>query len=193
MSPGFRVSLVSASVVLASLAGGCASPRPSIDKPAPTENRPIGMEEVQAAQRDWCKALLAIAAESKRGGDARVVAENVLSTAYNYEQGPVLFKPTLTHGEQTFRMDKRGALAYFVGGDETYPNDTGFARKPWVECRAEVAGIHAATGATVAMGNVHLTDADGAQVKVDKTFGYVRGKAGELRIVLHHSSLPYKP
>ena len=27
--------------------------------------------------------------------------------------------------------------------------------------------------------------------KVDKTWGYVRGPEGNLRIVLHHSSLPY--
>jgi hypothetical protein len=26
---------------------------------------------------------------------------------------------------------------------------------------------------------------------VDKTWGYVRGPDGKLRIVLHHSSLPY--
>ncbi len=32
---------------------------------------------------------------------------------------------TLTHGDQTFRLDKRGALAYFVGGDEMYPSDKG--------------------------------------------------------------------
>jgi hypothetical protein len=34
---------------------------------------------------------------------------------------------------------------------------------------------------------------DGNEVMVDKTFGYVRDAAGDLRIVLHHSSLPFTP
>jgi hypothetical protein len=35
----------------------------------------------------------------------------------------VAFKPTLTQQPQTFRGTKAGALAYFVGGNATYPND----------------------------------------------------------------------
>ena len=35
--------------------------------------------------------------------------------------------------------------------------------------------------------------AKGNLTKVDKTWGYVRGGDGKLRIVLHHSSLPYSP
>ena len=45
----------------------------------------------------------------------------------------------------------------------------------------------------VAMGNVSFTDVKGNQVTVDKTFGYRRGTDGRLRIILHHSSLPYAP
>jgi hypothetical protein len=41
------------------------------------------------------------------------------------------------------------------------------------------------------MGNVHITDASGAVTTVDKTFGYQLDEAGDLRIVLHHSSLPF--
>jgi hypothetical protein len=44
-----------------------------------------------------------------------------------YDNGTVLFKPTLTFGDQTFRLDKEGAAAYFIGGNPKYPNDTGFA------------------------------------------------------------------
>lgn len=175
------------------LVGACAAtPRPvePVAAPAPA---PISRAEVETAQRAWCDGLIAIAAESERGGDARAVAERVLSTAYDYDRGPVLFKPTLAHGDQTFRLTKRGALAYFVGGDADFPDDTGFARKPWTGCRADVAGVYTTRDATIAMGNVHLTRADGTEVTVDKTFGYVRGGDGALRIVLHHSSLPYRP
>ncbi|MCX5744837.1 MAG: hypothetical protein NT062_20305 [Proteobacteria bacterium] len=45
----------------------------------------------------------------------------------------------------------------------------------------------------IAMGNVYFRDAKGTEVKVDKTFGYRRDASGALKIVLHHSSLPYTP
>jgi hypothetical protein len=47
----------------------------------------------------------------------------VLSSAYNYDSGKVFFKPTLAFGDQTFRNDKKGVLAYFIGGDPDYPKD----------------------------------------------------------------------
>ncbi len=188
-----RVSMSTALILGLSLAAGCASSSPPVAAPTKVAAAPIDRAEVEAAQRAWCDGLIAISTESQRGGDARAVATRVLATAYAYDRGPVLFKPTMTHGAQTFRMDQRGALAYFVGGDAQYPDDHGFARKPWTACRAEVAGVHAAAGTTLAMGNVYLTRADGTQVKVDKTFGYVRGPDARPRIVLHHSSLPYTP
>jgi hypothetical protein len=42
------------------------------------------------------------------------------------------------------------------------------------------------------MGWVMLTDKNGNVTKVDKSFGYKKGADGKLRIVLHHSSLPYE-
>ncbi len=161
---------------------------------APIEKPQVDKAQIDAAQRAWCEALVAIGAESTRpDGDPVGMANTVLSTAYNYDAGVVLFKPTLTSAPQTFRLDKAGALAYFVGGDPVYPNDAGFARKAFSACEAKVVGVVAHGDMAVAMGNVYLTDSAGKQVIVDKTFGYLRGDDGALRIVLHHSSLPYSP
>jgi len=44
----------------------------------------------------------------------------------------------------------------------------------------------------LAMGNYFFTDSSGTAVKVEYTFGYIRGNNGNLKINLHHSSLPYK-
>lgn len=160
---------------------------------AAVNTAPITREEVVAAQTAWCSALVGIGAEHAAGKDAAAMARQVLSTAYGYDEGIVLFKPTLTHGAQTFRMDKQGALAYFVGGDPTYPDDSGFALKGWTSCTADLKGVVAEGRMAVAMGNVHLVGKDGSKVMVDKTFGYRRNAKGELVIVLHHSSLPYSP
>lgn len=182
-----------AATMFAVSAAACAS---SAAKPAtaPTPApRVITSTDIEGAQRAWCNALVEIGKVGATGGDASAVADKVLSTAYDYDQGTVLFKPTLTHGAQTFRLDKQGALAYFVGGDPEYSNDKGFALRQWTTCEPKIVGVVARGDMAVAMGNVYLTDAKGQKVMVDKTFGYVRGADGSLRIVLHHSSLPFDP
>lgn len=155
---------------------------------------PITVAEVEAAQRAWGDALVAIATEYDRNGQAaaKALAERVIDTAYGYDLGPVLFKPTLAAPPTTFRTDREGALAYFVGGNPRYPGDTGFALKGWRSYEIENAGILIAGNSATSMGNVTVIDARGNRTTVDKTWGYVRGPDGKLRIVLHHSSLPYK-
>jgi hypothetical protein len=41
------------------------------------------------------------------------------------------------------------------------------------------------------MGNVDLTDPSGKATTVDKTWTFIREPDGSIRIVLHHSSLPF--
>jgi hypothetical protein len=154
---------------------------------------PITQDEVEAAQKAWCGALVAIATEydTKGHSAAKTLAGQVLDGAYGYAMGPVLFKPTLTVAPQTFRTTRDGALAYFVGGDKAYASDTGFALKGWRKCEPENAGIIITGNSAISMGNVSMWDSKGNMTKVDKTWGYTRGADGNLKIVLHHSSLPY--
>jgi hypothetical protein len=180
----FLVPLVSAAA--------CASPKPSpVASSSPTSE--IARQDVEAAQRGWCASLIEIGRVGAASGDYKATANAVLTKAYDYDAGTVLFKPTLTFGAQTFRMTKQGALAYFVGGDSSFPDDKGFALRPWVECEPTIAGVFAHGDVAIAMGNVRLKDAKGDVVTVDKTFGYLRRADGALRIVLHHSSLPFAP
>lgn len=156
---------------------------------------PITEAEVVAAQNAWGDALVAIATtyDTKGHAAAKKLAEEVIDSAYGYDLGPVLFKPTLAAAPQTFRTSKDGALAYFVGQDSDYPGDTGFALKHWRQYKVDNAKILLMGNTAISMGNVTITDSKGNVTKVDKTWGYVRGPDGKLRIVLHHSSLPYKP
>merc|ERR1712088_918066 len=93
----------------------------------------ISEEEVLAAQRAWGDALVSISTtyDSQGLAAAKALAEEVIDSAYGYNYGPVLFKPTLTTGSQVFRTTRAGALAYFVGGNPEFPNDSGFALKGW--------------------------------------------------------------
>lgn len=158
----------------------------------------ITYDEVNAAQQAWCDALVKIGQTKEEGGDYRAVAEQVLSEAYNYDYGKVFFKPTLAFGDQTFRNDKKGALSYFVGGDPDFPSDKGFALQPWVKARYDNAGdnnqgIQIYGSVAITMGNVWVTDKEGNETMVEKTWVFRKGKDGKLRIIVHKSSLPFNP
>lgn len=156
-------------------------------------NQAITEAEVLGAQKAWCQALVDINSAYEKGGQAaaKALAEKVIDAAYGYQMGAVLFKPTLTVAPQTFRTTRAGALAYFVGGDSNFPKDTGFALKGWKQCEAKNAAVFIAGDSASTMGNVVMTDKNGKVTTVDKTWKYVKDDAGKLRIVLHHSSLPY--
>lgn len=155
------------------------------------------INEIQAieAQEAWCSALININATYEKDGQAaaKALAEKVIDGAYAYQMGAVLFKPTLTVNPQTFRTTRTGALSYFVGGDPSFPQDTGFALKGWKKCEPENAAIFIDGNSAITMGKVHFTDTAGKVTTVDKTWGFVKDDAGTLRINLHHSSLEYQP
>jgi hypothetical protein len=160
---------------------------------AATYNANITEAETLAAQKAWGDALVQISNDYATGGmsKARATASAVLDAAYGYNMGPVLFKPTLTVAPQTFRTTRDGALAYFVGGDKNFPNDKGFALKGWTKVEIQNAAVHINGDVAKTMGNVILTDKAGKKTTVDKTWAFKKDDAGKVRIVLHHSSLPF--
>ncbi|MDO9146271.1 MAG: hypothetical protein Q7U52_01110 [Hydrogenophaga sp.] len=179
-----NLPLLAAALTLASLSTAAS---------ATVVNRSITEAEVLAAQAGWCKALVDISQTGEKSGQAaaKALAEKVIDGAYGYQMGAVLFKPTLTVVPQTFRTTRAGALAYFVGGDSNFPKDTGFALKGWTQCQAKNAAVFITGDSATSMGNVMITNKSGAVTTVDKTWKYVKDDAGNLRIVVHHSSLPY--
>lgn len=156
---------------------------------------PIAESELTAARIAWGDGLVAIAQAYKAEGidGARAVASRVLDEIYGYNLGTVLFKPTMASGGQTFRLTKRGALSYFVGHDPEYPLDNGFGLRGWRDVQSGTAASFVDGDVAMWMGWMKMTDKDGQVTRVDKSFGYRKDADGVLRIVLHHSSLPYLP
>lgn len=153
----------------------------------------INEEQILAAQKAWGEGIVKIGKVFQDGGDYRAAAEEHINVFYNYQEGSVLFKPTLAAARQ-FRTDFEGALSYFVGGNSSYPEDGGFAIKPWTDVRWEPVGTKIIGNMGVAMGNYFLTPADGSEVvKVEYSFAYTSNADGQLKIILHDSHLPYNP
>jgi hypothetical protein len=142
----------------------------------------------------WSEGIIAISATYEEKGIERatVIASEMLDKLYGFEFGPILFKPTLSGGEQTFRTTKQGALSYFVGHNPDYPSDIGFGIKFWREVKSQTSAIMIDQTVAMWMGWVMFTDKKGNTVKVDKSFAFKRAETGDLKIVMHHSSLPYE-
>jgi hypothetical protein len=167
------------------------------ERPQAMAAAPITEQQVNAAQQAWCDGLVSIAQTHARGGDAKAEAARMIDALYDYADGKVFFKPTLAFGPRTFRPTREGALAYFVGGDPAFPEDTGFALKGWTKARydnnAAENGIQIHGDIAITMGNVYVTGPDGKEVMVDKTFVFRRCKDGNLRLCVHKSALPFSP
>ncbi|MEM1028702.1 MAG: phosphoribosyl-AMP cyclohydrolase [Myxococcota bacterium] len=154
---------------------------------------PITQAEVVDAQLEWGAGIVRIGKVHQEGGDYVQAAKDHIQQLYGYDLSMVLFKPTLA-SEHQFRETFDAALSYFVGGNETYPEDKGFALAPYTKVRWENSGILTYTGTmAIAMGNYYFTTLEGNEVKVEYTFGYVKDKEQKLRIVAHKSALPYAP
>lgn len=173
-----------------------AAAMPSLAAEAPARGG-ITEAEVNASQQAWCDGLVKIGRVHKEGGDYKALAGQLIDELYDYEEGKVFFKPTLASGSKTFRPTREGALAYFVGGDKRFPEDSGFALKHWVKVRydnnAAENGIQIHGDIAITMGNVYLTSEAGDEVMVDKTFVFRRCKDGRLRLCVHKSALPFDP
>lgn len=161
-------------------------------QPTDAQLQCITEQEVIAAQKAWGDGIVRIGQVFSQGGDYRQAAADHISEFYAYDQSLVLFKPTLASVEQ-FRPSFDGALSYFVGGNESYPEDKGFAITPWTKVRWQNAGItNNICHMAVAMGNYYFTPAAGGdEVKVEYTIGYIRDGEGDLRMTVHKSTIPY--
>ncbi len=149
----------------------------------------ITKQEVLDAQKAWADGIVAISKVYLDKGDYKARATQHINELYAYEQGKVLFKPTLASDAQ-FRENFDQALSYFVGG--SIKEDKGFAIKPWSKVRFGEQEIITDSDSAVAMGNYFFTPhGDTSETKVEYTFGYMKDADGKLRINVHHSSLPF--
>merc|ERR1719321_1389088 len=148
-------------------------------------------ESIEAAQKAWGDGIVTISKTHTDGGDFVQAATDHINNLYNYADSTVLFKPTLAAEEQ-FRPTFDKALSYFVASNNACPEDKGFAIKGWTAVRFD-GDIITIGSVGMAMGNYFFTTPEGDEAKVEYSFGYMLDADDNVRIFLHHSSLPYAP
>ena len=150
----------------------------------------ISLKEVENIQKDWAANLVKLGSLKGNFEACENEASQMIKRLYGYDTGIVLFKPTKAK-ESQFWLSFEGAKSYFIGGDENFLEDSGFALQPWTNVRFENASVVLNENTAIAMGNYFFTEPSGNIVKVEYSFGYFLDSNGNLKINLHHSSLPY--
>ena len=148
------------------------------------------IQEIEKAQEKWGKGIVKIGELKDTLKECRMFTIDFINKMYDYENGIVQFKPTKASDFQ-FRGDLKAALSYFIGSDSDFNEDKGFALNPWVKVDFENNSINIINDIAIAMGNYFFTDNDGGKTKVEYSFVYKKNDIGDLKIILHHSSLPY--
>jgi hypothetical protein len=150
-------------------------------------------EEVRKTLDDWAVGVLSINQAKLNGEDYAAIAESFLEDAYNFDDGLVLFKPTLS-STVPFRTTLEGALSYFIGENPAFPEDTGFALKPWTSIAFDFVGMIFDENRAILQTQAHFTASDSSVTTAYFSMSLTRSsKKSNLKIDLHHSSLPYSP
>ena len=146
---------------------------------------------VHITQKKWANVVLNIGkAYIKKASLDNLISE-LLHNIYAFNYCDVLFKPTLAKYHQ-FRSTKEEFTSYFLGQNKVCEEDNGFAIKNWKSIEFENYKIVQLNDYLLSMGNYYFIDNNDQSLKVEYTFGFIKVGNNELRINLHHSSLPYK-
>ena len=130
----------------------------------------ITKEDVLQAQNDWSNSFLEIVSLHQNNINISKATSDFIDRLYYYEIGEVLFKPTLA-SENQFRKTKEGALSYFIGNNNNFSEDSGFALKSWSYIKWENSSVKIFDDIALAMGNYFFTNNEGV-LKVEFSFVY---------------------
>ena len=150
----------------------------------------ITIEDILDFQKEWGNSIIKISDSYKKNSDYLNDTNNLIDSLYAYAYEDVLFKPTLASDNQ-FRLSRTGALSYFIGGNDQFKEDEGFAIKGWTKIRWENAGYKIYNDIAVCMGNYFFSIDNSEPLKVEFTI-VLKEIDGRLKLILHDSHLPFQ-
>ena len=146
-------------------------------------------EDIINIQKEWASGIVKMGELSNDRDSLESFTSDFLDKIYDF-QNQVLFKPTKAANEQ-FRNSKGSAYSYFIAGDDREcQEDNGFALSNWTEILFDNSNIIINEDIAIAMGNYTFKN-EASKIKVEYSFVY-KNYGNKIKIILHHSSLPYK-
>ena len=148
------------------------------------------IELVYITQKKWADMVLKIGNAYREKINLDNLVSELLHNIYAFDHCSILFKPTLARLNQ-FRSTKEEFISYFLGQNKVCKEDKGFAIKNWKSIKFENFKVINYKDQLLSMGNYYFEDNNNELLKVEYTFGFIKISPDQLRINLHHSSLPY--
>ncbi len=148
------------------------------------------IELVYITQKKWADMVLKIGNAYREKINLDNLVSELLHNIYAFDHCSILFKPTLARFNQ-FRSTKEEFISYFLGQNKVCEEDKGFAIKNWKSIKFENFKVINYKDQLLSMGNYYFEDNNNELLKVEYTFGFIKISPDQLRINLHHSSLPY--
>tara|TARA_E500000178_G_scaffold10305_1_gene10020 strand:- start:423 stop:875 length:453 start_codon:yes stop_codon:yes gene_type:complete len=146
-------------------------------------------DDIINIQNEWASGIIKMGKLSNDRDSLESFTSKFLDKIYDFDN-QVLFKPTKAANEQ-FRNSKGSAISYFIAGDDREcEEDNGFALSNWTEILFDNSNIIINEDIAIAMGNYTFKN-EVSKIKVEYSFVY-KNYGDKIKIVLHHSSLPYK-
>ena len=146
-------------------------------------------EDIINIQKEWASGIVKMGELSNDRDSLESFTSDFLDKIYDFDN-QVLFKPTKAANEQ-FRNSKGSAYSYFIAGDDNEcQEDNGFALSNWTEILFDNSNIIINEDIAIAMGNYTFKN-ESSKIKVEYSFVY-KNYGNKIKIILHHSSLPYK-
>ena len=147
-------------------------------------------KKVLIIQKEWANSIISIGKAFLNKQDYLAITDKFLDRLYFFNKGKVLFKPTKA-SKEPFRKNKNEFISYFIGHNKTSQEDNGFALEPWKNINFENFDITTYENISISMGNYFFTNYHNKKIKVEYTFGYTFDHQNKLKIIFHHSSIPY--
>ena len=148
-------------------------------------------EKIVDIQTQWADGIVEIGKAYLDKKDYIESAEKFIDNLYYFQNDKILFKPTKASHKQ-FRIKKDEFISYFIGHNKVSEEDTGFALEPWKNIHFENFDYTVFENILLTMGNYFFTNYDNENIKVEYSFGYTFDDKENLKIVFHHSSIPYQ-
>ena len=148
-------------------------------------------EKIVDIQKQWADCIVAIGKAYLDKKDYVNITEKFIDDLYYFQYGKILFKPTKASHRQ-FRTKKNEFISYFIGHNKISDEDKGFALEPWKNIVFENFDFTVLENVILSIGNYFFTNYQNENVKVEYSFGYKFDNEKKLRIIFHHSSIPYK-
>ena len=101
----------------------------------------INKTEIEEVQNSWGKGIITIGKLKDSPKECRIFTVNFINKHYDFDFGDVQFKPTKA-SEKQFRNNNKSALSYFIGSDNDFAEDKGFALNSWIQVEFDNCSIN---------------------------------------------------